>query len=207
MKSGGTMARCEFFFDFSSPFAYLGATQIERVAAGHALIYRPFLLGALFKEIGTPIVPLATFPPQKAALAVKDQHRWAEHWGVEFNFPAKFPQRSVLALRLALAAPPEAMREVVAALFRVMWVNDGDLEDKAQLTAALTELRLDAPALLARAEDPDIKELLRKNTADAVTLGICGAPSFVVDGRVYWGQDRLDFVKKALDGWVPRLER
>lgn len=200
------MARCEFFFDFSSPFAYLGATQIARVAAGHELIYRPFLLGALFKEIGTPVVPLATFPPQKAALAVKDQHRWAEHWGVDFNFPSKFPQRSVLALRVALAAPPEALPAVVAALFRVMWVSNGDLEDRAQLAAALSPLGLDAPALLARTEDPDIKELLKKNTADAVALGICGAPSFVVNGRVFWGQDRLDFVKKALEGWVPRHE-
>ncbi|MFO0727186.1 MAG: 2-hydroxychromene-2-carboxylate isomerase [Myxococcota bacterium] len=201
------MARCDFFFDFSSPFAYLGSTQVERICQGHELVYRPFLLGGLFKEIGTPMVPLSTFPPAKAALSVKDQHRWAEHWGVEFNFPQKFPQRTVTPLRLVLAASPELTPALVSALFRVMWVHDGDLEDRATLATVLEKLGLDAEALLAKTEDPAVKDALKKNTSDAVEAGICGAPSFVVNGLVFWGQDRLDFVKKALEGWVPKLER
>lgn len=201
------MARCDFFYDFSSPFAYLAATQVERAFAGHELVWRPFLLGALFKEIGTPIVPLHAYVPAKQRMLLLDQFRWAEHWGVPLRFPQKFPQRSVLALRLALAAPPGRIAPLSLELFRVMWVEDGDLEDRAQLGAVLERQGLDPARLLAEAESEPIKAKLRANTDEAVRLGLCGAPSFVVGGLVFWGQDRLDFVRRALDGWVPKGER
>lgn len=201
------MTVLEFFYDFSSPFAYLGATQVERLAEGHTLVWRPFLLGALFKTIGTPLVPLETFAPAKLALVNKDQYRWAEHWGVPLCMPSTFPQRSVLALRVALQAPPELIGPLSLSLFRIMWVDDGNLEDPAQLARAIAEHGLDPEALLAGAESPEIKAKLRANTDEAVAIGLCGAPSAVIDGRIYWGQDRMHFVEKALAGWVPAHER
>jgi len=198
------VARCEFFYDFSSPFAYLAATQIERVCAGHELVWRPFLLGGLFKAIGTPMVPLHAFAPAKQALLMQDQLRWAEHWGVELRFPQKFPQRSVLALRVALQAPADKIGALSSDLFRVMWVDDGDIEDPAQVAPIAARHGLDPSAVLEGAESEAVKAQLRASTDEAVALGLCGAPSCVVDGKIYWGQDRLDFVRKALDGWTPK---
>jgi 2-hydroxychromene-2-carboxylate isomerase len=197
------MATCEFFYDFSSPFAYLGATQVQRVCGEHDVVWRPFLLGALFNEIGTPTVPLATFPAAKAQLAMKDQFRWAEHWGVRFEFPEQFPQKSVTALRLALQAPESIRGALSLSLFELMWVHNGDLNDETALRAIVERHGLDAQDLLSGTQNPEIKAKLKENTDEAVRRGICGAPSFVVGDLVFWGQDRLDFVRKALDGWIP----
>lgn len=197
------MAKCDFFYDLSSPFAYLGATQVEAACEGHEVVWRPFLLGALFKTIGTPIVPLATFAPAKAALAMKDQYRWAEHLGVKFNFPSLFPQKTVTPLRIALQCPPDLIGPVSISLFEVMWVHDGDLNDETTLRQVIEKHGLDADALLAGTQDPAVKAQLKTNTDEAIAKGICGAPSFVVGETVFWGQDRLHFVKKALEGWVP----
>lgn len=207
MSDAPAVARCDYYYDFSSPFAYLGATQIARVCAGHELVWRPFLLGALFREVGTPLVPLHSFAAPKQARVLEDQYRWAEHWGVPLRMPSTFPQRSVLALRVALQAPPELIGPLSLSLFRIMWVDDGNLEDPIQLSRAISEHGLDPAALLAGAESPAVKAALRANTDEAVAIGLCGAPSAVIDGRIYWGQDRMHFVEKALAGWVPAHER
>lgn len=201
------MATCDFYYDFSSPFAYLGATQIQRVCEGHTLVWKPFLLGGLFKEIGTPVVPLSTFAPAKIAHAMKDMHRWADHLGVRFRFPSQFPQRTITPLRVVLQVPPELMGPLSVSLFEIMWVDDGDMNDPTALTQAIDKHGLDAPALLAGTQDPRIKAKLKANTDEAVAAGVCGAPCSVVDGMVFWGQDRLQFVRKALEGWVPEHER
>ena len=198
------MAVCEFFYDFSSPFAYLGATQVERVCAGHEVKWRPFLLGALFKEIGTPVVPLHSYSPAKAQLALKEQYRWAEHWGVELEFPEEFPQKSVTALRLALQAPEEKRGALSLALFELMWVHNGSLNDVQSLTKILTQHGFDSEAMLAGTQDPAVKQKLKDNTAEAVSRGVCGAPSFLVGDVLFWGQDRFEFVKKSLEGWKPK---
>jgi len=198
------MASCEFFYDFSSPFAYLGATQVERICEGHEVVWRPFLLGALFNEIGTPTVPLATFAPAKASLAMKDQYRWAEHWGVPFSFPDHFPQKSIMALRLALQAPQDKIAALSVSLFELMWVHNGDLNNLEALTKILEGHQLDAQAMIAGTQQADIKAQLKANTDEAIRRGVCGAPTCIVGDLVFWGQDRFEFVRKALDGWVPK---
>jgi 2-hydroxychromene-2-carboxylate isomerase len=197
------MARCEFWFDFSSPFAYLAATQVERFTEGHELVYRPFLLGGLFKLIGTPIVPLATFPENKMRLALKDQYRWADFWGVPFKFPSIFPQMTVLPLRVVLQLAGSDQKRAVRAFFDEVWVRDGNVQSEETVRRILGELGLDADGLLRGAQDPKIKDALKRNTDEAAGRGLCGAPSFVVGDEVYWGQDRLDMVKRALGGWKP----
>ena len=199
------MARCEFFYDFSSPFAYLGATQMQRVCEGHELVWRPFFLGGLFKTIGTPPVPLATFPEAKARLVMFDQYRWADHWGVDFKFPSRFPQLTVKPLRVVLQVPEDKIGPLSLAFFDVMWVNDGDLTDEATLGQVIEAQGLDADALLAGTRDPAVKARLLDNTDEAARRGVVGAPTSIVNDMVFWGQDRLDFVRRALDGWQPRL--
>jgi 2-hydroxychromene-2-carboxylate isomerase len=202
--------RVTFYYDFSSPFAYLGATQIERVAAEQkaGVDWRPILLGALFREIGTPMVPLAEFSPAKRTYNGRDLMHWAGHWGVPFNWPTRFPMRTVLPLRLAVAAGMDAgaqsMREVSLALFRAYWVEDRDIAANDVVRDIGQALNL--PSLtIDRALEPaaDVKQLLVDNGAAALAAGCCGVPTFIVRSHIFWGQDRLDLVSRTLAGWEP----
>lgn len=190
----------ECWFDYSSPFAYLGTTQVERVAreSGGCVVFRPFLLGALFKEIGTPLVPLETFSEAKRRHARIDLDRWADHWGVPFRFASRFPLRTVDALRVTLLAPEANRALLVHAIMRATWVDDRDPADPEVLRGCLAAAGID-PALLERVGDA--KPLLFAATEEAVRAGLPGAPTFVVGEQLFWGQDRLEFVAKALCGW------
>ncbi len=201
----GEMSKCEFFYDFSSPFSYLGATQVERITAGHELVWKPMLLGALFSSIGSPIVPLATWPETKARHALYDAYRWADHWGVRFQWPKKFPQKTVTSLRAALAVEPARIGAVSLGFFEAMWVHDQDLEDDTVVAAVLRARGLDADAILAETKTAVGKQRLFATTEEAGRRGIPGAPAFIVDEQIFWGQDRLHFVQKALEGWRPKL--
>ncbi len=202
-------ATLHFFHDFSSPFSYLASTQVERVAreAGAALRLRPILLGALFREIGTPDVPLFSFNTVKQAYYLRDLTDWADHWEVPFRFPDVFPFRTVLPLRLALAVP-----DLTSILYRAAWVEGRDIGDPLVLEALLNEQLLPGAALVKRAQTEDaLKATLRENTAEAIAWGACGAPTFAVvtDGQrplLFWGQDRLGQVTEALHGWRPRAD-
>ena len=202
------IAEVSFFFDVSSPFAYLASTQIEALARrNHARVrFRPFLLGGLFREIGTPDVPLFAMPAAKREHASRDMARWAEHYGVPIRFPTRFPMNTVKALRMILALPDHDQPALVHALFRALWVDDRDLQDDAELTKIADDAALDGATLVARTRDEAIKQSLKDATKEAERLGLCGAPSFLVGDLLFWGQDRLLFVEKALRGWRPRGE-
>jgi 2-hydroxychromene-2-carboxylate isomerase len=187
-----------FYYDFSSPYAYLGATQVERVAreAGAELRWRPILLGALFNTIGTPMVPLNEFPAAKRAYMLRDLMHWASHWGVKFRWPTRFPMRTVAALRMVHAAEAAGgdVAALTHALFRAYWVEDRDLADPAVLAAIGDTSGIEAPS---------IKNALRAATDEAIAAGVCGVPSFVARGHLFWGQDRLELVSRTLGGWDP----
>lgn len=196
--------RVECFFDYSSPFAYLGTTQIERVAReeGASLVWRPFLLGALFRAIGTPDVPVATFSEAKRRAVLLDLRRWARVHGVGFRFASRFPLRSVDALRLTHAVPDEVRSAFVHRVMRTAWVDDEGLEREV-LARCLADVGLD-DSWLARADEPEVKAALRATTEEAERRGAPGAPTFFVQRgereSLVWGQDRLDFVRLALRG-------
>lgn len=206
------MKRLSFFFDYSSPFAYLGATQIERVAQAHGaeLRWRPFLLGGLFKSIGTANVPLLAMPAAKQQHEHRDMLRWAEHWQVPFAFPTRFPMRTVTALRMTLQVGNERRGELARCLFHAYWALDRDLADPRVLAALADDAGFDGAGLVDGACAADVKSSLRQETEAAERLGICGAPSFLIEsgqgdeGVLFWGQDRLLFVERALEGWKPR---
>lgn len=194
------MKRLEFWFDFSSPFAYLGSTQVARIADAHGaeLVHRPFLLGALFQAIGTPLVPMFEVSDAKRQYLAKDLKDWAKHWSVPLEWPSRFPLRTIKPLRLVLAAPAEQRTAIVDRLMRLCWAEDGDPDDDATLTRCLEECGASA-ALLARTQDPEIKAELKAATEEAARREFPGAPIFLVGDAYYWGQDRLHFVEQALE--------
>ena len=187
---GAPTGTLRFFHDFSSPFSYLASTRIEQVAA--TVEWVPILLGALFKAIGTPMVPLHSFSASKQAYLRKDMLDWAEHWGVDFTFPSVFPVRTVLALRVSLLEP-----RLIAPLYRAVWVRDLDVSLPEVVRGLLRENGLDE-GLVEAASDPDVKMRLRDNTEHARTLGVCGVPTSAVGDALVWGQDRLWTVRELL---------
>jgi 2-hydroxychromene-2-carboxylate isomerase len=188
----------EVYWDFSSPFAYLGYVQAEALArrTGATLVQRPMLLGAVFKQVGQPMVPLTTWPPSKQAYYFEDMRRSADAAGVPFTFPSRFPMNSIKALRAYLALP-EARRDAFArATFRAYWADDRDIGDDGVLAELIGE---GAGDVLARTQSPDVKQALADATTRAVSAGVFGAPTWVVDGKdLYWGQDRAVLVERAL---------
>jgi 2-hydroxychromene-2-carboxylate isomerase len=197
--SGATMAHTlELYWDFSSPFAYLASTQAEALAkrTGATLIWRPMLLGALFRKVGQPDVPLASWPAPKQRYYMEDMKRWAAYWGVPYQFPTRFPMNTVKALRAYLALPEERRGAFREATFRAYWAEDQDINDEGVLRSLLGA---EADAVLARTQTPEIKQALIDATQRAVDAGVFGAPAWVIDGmELYWGQDRLPLVERAL---------
>lgn len=202
------MNELTFYYDFSSPYAYLGATQVARVAeAARATVrWRPILLGALFRRIGTPDVPVATYPAPKRAYVERDLRHWAAHWQVPFRWPSRFPMRTVTALRLALAVEADGgdLAAISRALFAAYWVDDRDLADPAVLRDIAAAAGAPSAAI-ERALSPDaaLKQALVDTTDEAIAAGVCGVPSFLARGHLFWGQDRLDLVARTLAGWNP----
>lgn len=196
----------EFWYDFSSPFAYLGATQIEKVAvrACAKVVWRPMLLGAVFKAIGAPNAPMLAWSDAKRRYAGRELDYWSSHWQVDFRFSRHFPMRSVTALRLALLAG-DRIAELSHSLFRAAWVDNLDIADEQVLARALGDLDFDASAMLARTKAPETKQRLIDNTSEAIHRSVFGAPTCIVGAEtepcLFWGQDRLGFVEKWLAGW------
>lgn len=197
----------DFYFDVSSPFAYLGLTQLPALAAmGVQPRLVPILLGALFRDIQQSNVPLFAMPPAKQRYVGLDLHRWASWWGEPFDFPRKFPQRTITAQRLCLIAAAEGWQigvRLATALARGMWAEQRDLEDPQALRAIVGAAGLPED-WVDRTQEPAIKAQLADNTAAARDAGVFGVPTYVVDGaHLFWGQDRLDLVARALAGWTP----
>jgi 2-hydroxychromene-2-carboxylate isomerase len=204
----GLSGTVDIYFDVSSPFSYLALTQVRALIDGGAQIrFVPILLGALFRDIGQANVPLLAFPPPKAKYVGLEMSRWARWWGVPFTMPSKFPQRTVTAQRLALLAAErdvDAGLRMALALGRAMWAEQRDLEDDATLRAILEREGFPAE-WLAQTQEPRVKQALADNTARARANNVFGVPTFIVDENyLFWGQDRLDLVAKALAGWKPK---
>ncbi|KAK4700647.1 hypothetical protein P7C70_g5596, partial [Phenoliferia sp. Uapishka_3] len=213
--SSGSARRLTFWFDFSSPWAYLGWTQLARIgreAPGLEIILKPFLLGALFRTIGTPMMPMLTMPEVKRKYVLQDQRDWTKYWNavnaqesppdepVELNWPDTFPIRSPTALRVAILEP-----NTVPAVYYAAWRDKKGISDNEVLADVLLAAGFDGEKLVrdatTGAKSQTAKEILRANTEEAVTLGICGAPTFQVEKTLIWGGDKINVVQDLLLGW------
>lgn len=190
----------EFYFDVGSPAAYLAWTQLPRIAqeAGAEIVYRPFLLGGAFQATGNKS-PMEV--PAKGSYMLEDLKRFARRYGVPFEHNPHFPINTLTLMRGAVGLQlrePARVVPYVDAVFRAIWVEGRNMGDPATVGAVLQAAGFDAGQLLALAAEPEVKERLKTTTQEAVARGVFGAPSFFVEGALYWGQDRLDFVREAL---------
>ena len=192
--------RLEYFFDFGSPTSYLAWTQLPRLLAetGAELVWRPMLLGGVFKATGNAS-PVSI--PAKGRWMVEDIARWAERYGVPFRFNPHFPINTLTLMRGAAGLQlrhPERLEAYCRAVNVAMWQEGAHLGDPATLGATLAAAGFDGDALLALAGDPEVKAKLVATTEEAVARGVFGAPTFFVGETLFFGQDRLDFVREAL---------
>lgn len=190
----------EFWYDVVCPYAYIGSTQIEAVAARHGarVAWRPFLLGGVLKAVGTAGNAMEQMSRARLHHNWLDMHRWAEHFGVPLEMPAAHPRRTVLAMRAILAAGDDGRVAATRTLYESYWVRGEDVTRPDVVAAALDRAGLDGAACVERTADPAIKRELWGRTDEAVRRGLFGAPTMFVGGEMFWGQDRLAFVDCAL---------
>ena len=175
-------ASVDWYFDFVSPYSYLGLHRLREVQA--PIAYKPVLFAGLLGHWG-----------QKGPAEIPAKRRWtyrsctfrARQLGVPFRFPAAHPFNPLQHLRLALAC--ECRPDAVKRIFESVWMSGENANDEARFAALCRELGVD-PARLS-----GMKDLLRKNTEDAAARGVFGVPTLVVDGEAFWGEDAIDFAK------------
>ena len=189
------MQRLQFWYDLASTYSYLSAMRIEALAAqaGVDIEWCPFLLGPIFKAQGWVTSPFNLYPA-KGRYMVHDMQRITAERGLPFVMPDPFPAQSLLAVRTAHAGEASGWTaEFSRAAFTAAFGRGESIADPAVLTRILTDLGIDAAAAIASAGSDTVKESLKARTAEAETLGIFGAPTFVTDdGDLYWGDDRLE---------------
>jgi len=190
----------EFFYDYGSPYSYIADTQLSglRERSGCTLVYRPMLLGGVFKATGNHS-PAQEPVEAKRAYFGSEMSRWVAHYGIPFRGNPFFPINTLSLMRQAHAAQRQGIFEAFhAAVFPAFWELAMNLGDADTLASVLGAAGLDAAALAEAAGDPQIKAALLETTEEAVERGVFGAPSFFVGGELYFGSDRLSFVEAAL---------
>jgi 2-hydroxychromene-2-carboxylate isomerase len=194
------LKRVEFFFDFGSPTTYLAHTQMPLLAkrTGAEIVYRPMLLGGVFKATGNQSPAVIT---AKAKWMDGDLKAFARRYGVPYARNPHFPVNTMMLMRGAIAMQKEGRFAPYAdAIFHAMWVEPQNLNDPNVIGAVLAKAGFEPKAMLAAVEDQSMKDELRKNTEEAVSRGVFGSPAFFVGDKMFFGQDRLDFVEEALNG-------
>jgi len=190
----------EFFFDVGSPTTYLAWTQLPALcaSAGATLVYRPMLLGGVFQATGN--VSPANIPA-KGRYMNADMARYARAYGVPLVVNTHFPINTLTLMRGAAGIQlkqPARFDDYLRAVFKAMWIDGSNLNDAVVTGRMLAEAGFDPAALLALTADADVKAALRATTEEAVARGVFGAPTMFVGDAMFFGQDRLDFVREAL---------
>ena len=195
----------EFYFDFSSPYGYLAAHRIDEMGeeAGRAVLWRPILLGAVFKATGqSPLVS----QPLRGPYHLHDLKRTARRLKLPFQLPDDFPMATIAAARafyaLEAGSPADAKR-LALALFDAAFQRGINISATETVLRLGAEIGLDPARLEAGIKDDEIKQRLKAETDGAIARNIFGSPFFVVDGEMFWGNDRIpdlrDWLKSG--GW------
>ncbi len=198
------MTTIDYYFAPVSPWAYLGHARFVQIAkaAGARVQVKPMDLGAVFPISGG--LPLPKRAPQRQAYRLVELKRFSEHLGIPLNVqPKHFPAPGDEAAKLILAADQlagtDAALDLAHRIGRAIWAEERAIGDPAVLQAIGGEAGLDK-AVIDCAADPAIAERYAACTQQAIDAGVFGAPSYVIDGELFWGQDRLDFVQRRLCG-------
>ena len=197
-NSEGLAAEVEVYYDISSPYTYLAFTRLFSIVEryGAKLTLLPVYLGGLFKALGRALPP-----PSKLMYMQKDLDDWASFLGVPLKFPSVFPLNSIQVQRGAVWMKDRGLEEdYVKCVFPAYWVGDRDLSKDEELLDIVNSLGVDPQDFLRGVRSEEVKQKLREITEAALSRGVFGVPTFFVSGEMFWGNDRLPFVEKKLEG-------
>ena len=186
----------EFYFDFISPYSFLAHKQIRKIEnkEGIKIIYKPVLLGGLHNLHG---IKAPAFIPAKAKHMVRDCKLIAEKNNIRFKFNSYFPIRSLNLMRGVLVAEEDNVKKYyIDNIFNTIWQDGLNMNDAIVIQKILQNLNINPKTFSLRTTSSLIKDLLRKKTNAAYEKGVFGAPTFVVNNKIFWGQDRIEFALK-----------
>lgn len=194
---------CQYFFAPHSPWTYLGHARFVALAAQHGVQVevRPFDLGKVFGVSGG--LPLAKRAPQRQAYRLTELTRWSEFLGVPMNVQPKFfPVSPDAAARLIVAARlthgVDVSLTLAQAIMRGLWAEERNIGDEETLIQIANSCELDGRTLIKTSETASVQAEYDRNTEDATAASVFGSPWYVLDGESFWGQDRLDFLERAM---------
>lgn len=198
-------APVDFYFDFSSPYGYLGSRFIDDIAARHgrSVSWRPILLGPVFQQSGNS--PLVS-QPLKGDYARHDFPRTARYLKVPFVMPSPFPIATVAAARAFYWVndrDPGLAKALAQGLFARFYGEGLDISSTDAVLGIAAAVGINQAALAAALNDPVVKDRLKREVEAAISRGVCGSPYFIIDGEPFWGADRLGQVEDWLrtGGW------
>ena len=183
----------EFYFDFGSPYTFLAHKGIRKIEKENSIKvkYMPVLLGALLKLTG---VKANIDVPIKGKYMIKDCKLWAEKYNIEFKFNNYFPIITLNLMRCALVAENKGFSQIfINKIFDAIWKDGLNLNDNSILEKLLKNIDINPKNFLIESIDLKIKNELKKRTDEAYKKGVFGTPSFIVNNKIFWGQDRLQF--------------
>lgn len=194
------MKTFEFWFDFGSSASYLAWTQLRKLEAdaGAKAVLKPMLLGGVFQATGNQS-PVSV--PAKGKYIWEDFQRWAKRYGVPFERNPNFPIMTLPYMRMAIALQTKGdarFLDYCNLMFNSIWVESLNMNDPPIAAQTFKQAGFDPQALMALANEQSTKDALKAATQEAVDRGVFGAPTFFVGNQMFWGQDRLDFVREAL---------
>lgn len=193
----------DYYFAPQSPWAYLGHARLAKIARDACATVRvlPVDLGGKVFPISGGL-PLGQRAPQRQAYRLQELQRYSDHLQVPLHLkPRFFPVPGDAAARLIIAVDlhdgADAAMALTGSILAAVWASERNIADDQVLAELLAECGL-SPERLAQSHSPAVQERYEANTQQAIAAGVFGAPSYVVDGELFWGQDRLDFVERKL---------
>lgn len=191
----------DYYFSLISPFAYLGHLTFLALAQKHgaSIAFKPMNVSDVFKTSGA--LPLLQRPPSRQAYRLIELQRIADYRQLPLTLkPKHFPTDPSLAnaASAAIAAAGDNPGRFMFAAFQALWVQEQDIADEAVLRILLNACELDPDAVLEAAASPATQDQIAANTQAAIAAGVVGAPTYVLDGEPFWGQDRLEYLDQAL---------
>ena len=190
----------DYYFSPVSPWTYFGHARFQEIARRHGatIAPKPVDYGRIFPLSGG--LPVAKRPPQRQAYRLVELERWRKYLGVPLNLqPKYFPYDTKLATLAIIAAEnqDDAMK-LIGAFLRGCWAEDRNMGDESEVIAAIRSAGIDSTALLAKARAPEIAARYESFTDEAIARQVFGAPTYVYRDELFWGQDRLEFLDRAL---------
>ena len=184
----------EFYFDFASPYTFLAHKEIRKIEKENSIKikYMPILLDSLLKSVG---VKANADIPIKAKYMIKDCKLWANKKNIVFKFNNYFPIVTLNLMRCVLVAEKQGFAQnFINKIFDAIWEDGLNLNDNIIVEKLLKNIDINPKKFLMESVDNKIKDELKKRTDEAYKKGIFGSPSFIVNNKIFWGQDRLEFV-------------